>query len=158
MVEVETSFDAFMATEHRRVLALARAMTGSWSEAEDVAQEAFLAAYRQWGTMTSPEAFVRRVVLNQSASGVRRKVRERSALGRLRVVASREDDDVADPAFWRAVAALPTRQRQVVALHYVDDRSVADVAEILGVTEGTVKTTLHDARASLRARFEEERP
>lgn len=54
-----------------------------------------------------------------------------------------------DEAVWRAVRQLPRRQAQVVALHYVDDRSVAEIAAVLDLAEGTVKATLHQARQAL---------
>ena len=101
------------------------------------------------------DAFVRRVVANQRVSDVRRRVRESAAVERLPRVEPVEDE-VGDPAFWRAVAALPLRQRQVVALFYVEDRPVADVAVVLGIAEGTVKAVLHAARQSLAATLGEE--
>jgi RNA polymerase sigma-70 factor (ECF subfamily) len=57
-------------------------------------------------------------------------------------------DPVSDE-WWAAVRALPDRQRAVVVLHYVEDRSVLDVAEVLGIAEGTVKATLSRARRTL---------
>src|SRR4051794_20983180 len=144
-----------MAREHPRVLAFARATTGSWSEAEDLTQDAFLVAYRRWteiGSYERPDAFVRRVIANKQVSGVRRRVRELRALQRLdgrRVV----DADDADPDFWDAVLRLPMRQRQVIALHYLDDRSVADIATVLEIAEGTVKAHLHAARHALAAQL-----
>jgi RNA polymerase sigma-70 factor, ECF subfamily len=148
---VERSFEAFMVDEYAHALAFARATTGSWSEAEDLTQEAFLAAYRRWDDVSSyerPGAFVRRVIANQQVSGVRRRVREASALDRA-VREEATDAEVADPDFWRAVRRLPLRQRQVVALHYLDDRSVADIAVVLDIAEGTVKAHLHAARHAL---------
>lgn len=61
------------------------------------------------------------------------------------------------PRVIAALAALPRRQREVAVLHYYLDLSVADVARSLQVSEGTVKTCLHRARASLRVRLTEER-
>jgi len=55
---------------------------------------------------------------------------------------------------WRAVRELPRRQAQVVALHYVYDLRIGDIASTLGVTEGTVKTQLHRARATLADRLD----
>jgi RNA polymerase sigma-70 factor (ECF subfamily) len=57
--------------------------------------------------------------------------------------------------FWEAVRSLPQRQREVVALHYAEDRSVRDIAEILGVADSTVKTSLQKGRAALATRFNE---
>jgi RNA polymerase sigma-70 factor (ECF subfamily) len=54
-------------------------------------------------------------------------------------------------AFWAAVRRLPKRQAQVVALHYIDELSVADIGDVLGCAEGTVKTHLHRARRALAA-------
>ena len=51
--------------------------------------------------------------------------------------------------FWAAVRALPERQRAAIALYYLEDLSIADVAATLGVTEGTVKASLFQARATL---------
>lgn len=147
------AFEAFVVSEHGAVLAFARAVSGSWSEAEDLVQEAFLATYQRWADLAAPSAFVRRVVANQSASSVRRAVRQRALLDRLRAAptAATGDEGLADPGFWAEVAKLPDRQRHVVALHYLEDRSVADIASVLAIAEGTVKATLHAARRSLAA-------
>ena len=62
-----------------------------------------------------------------------------------------------DAEFWEAVRSLPRRQAQVIALRYLDDRSVAGIAEILGTATGTVKKQLHDDRQNVvrRLRLEE---
>jgi RNA polymerase sigma-70 factor, ECF subfamily len=148
---VQRSFERFMAEEYTRALAFARATSGDWSEAEDLTQEAFLAAYRKWGEVARyerPDAFVRRVIANRQVSGVRRRVRHDSIL-HLTSTDETSDGDLADPGFWAAMRQLPVRQRQVVALHYLDDRSVADIAAVLAIAEGTVKAHLHAARQSL---------
>jgi RNA polymerase sigma factor (sigma-70 family) len=54
-----------------------------------------------------------------------------------------------DPPFWDAVRALPPRQAQCIALHYLEDRSVADIASVLGVAEPTVRVHLHHGRSAL---------
>jgi RNA polymerase sigma-70 factor, ECF subfamily len=95
---------------------------------------------------------VRQAVANLANSRFRRLGRESWLLARLR--GRRQDfDELApdDAEFWRAVGALAPRQRAVVALFYVDDRSVAQIAEALGIAAGTVKSTLHDARSALAA-------
>ena len=84
---------------------------------------------------------------------VRRLGRERRALTRW--FGQRSDSytelEPTDAEFWRAVGDLPARQREVIALHYVDDLTVADIAVALEISTGTVKSTLHDARRSLAA-------
>jgi RNA polymerase sigma-70 factor (ECF subfamily) len=147
------AFDQLYRSDYRRLVALAYGLSGSRSAAEELAQEAFLAAHRRWdeiGAYDDPSAWLRRVVVNRSVSLVRQRVAEALALARLGArrqlpEALPEPDEV----LWRAVRALPRRQAQVVALHYIDDRPVAAIAAILGCAEGTVKAHLHQARQSL---------
>jgi RNA polymerase sigma-70 factor (ECF subfamily) len=81
---------------------------------------------------------------------VRRAGRERRALG---LVSARPDPTVdlpsTDHEFWDAVRALPARQAQAIALHYLEDRPVAEIAEILGCAPATVKVHLHRGRRAL---------
>jgi RNA polymerase sigma factor (sigma-70 family) len=157
------AFEDFYVREYPAVVGLAYALSGSRWGAEDLAQEAFLAAHRDWGRIRSfdqPGAWVRRVVANLSVSTFRRRAAEARALARVALGSGEQVPDLAtaDPEFWAAVRALPRRQAQVVALYYLEDRSVADVAEILNMTLGTVKRHLYDGRKALarRLRVQEE--
>lgn len=154
------TFDAFYRAQFTGLVALARALVGPRTLAEDLAQEAMMAAYRRWDEVTEydhPEAWVRRVCSNLATSAFRRHQAELRALVR---VGSRPADVV--PAgestneFWAMVRRLPKRQAEVVALHYVLDLSVEDVATTLEVSPGTVKTHLSRARQTLAARLDEE--
>ena len=152
------AFEDFYVREYPAVVGLAYALSGSRWAAEDLAQEAFLAAHRDWGRIGSyqqPAAWVRRVVANLAVSAFRRRVSETKALARLALGRSEAVPDLgaADPEFWAAVRALPRRQTQVVALYYLEDRSVTDVADILDMTPGTVKRHLYDARRTLARRL-----
>jgi RNA polymerase sigma-70 factor (ECF subfamily) len=148
-----TTFEDLYRRDRVPVVALAYALTGSRTAAEELSQEAFLAAYRSWariGGYDDPGAWVRRVVANRAVSRWRRTAAEARAL--TRVGTRRElpaELPEASAEFWRAVRALPPRQAQVVALHYVEDRSVADIAAVLGTAEGTIKAHLFKARAAL---------
>lgn len=154
------TFEDFYRREYTPVVGLAYALSGSRSGAEDLAQEAFLAAHKNWeriGRYDQPGAWVRRVVANLSVSAFRRRVAEaraiaRAALGEHTVL---PDLGAGDPEFWGAVRALPRRQAQVVALFYLEDRSIAEVAGILDMTTGTVKRHLHDGRLALARRLRE---
>jgi RNA polymerase sigma-70 factor, ECF subfamily len=75
--------------------------------------------------------------------------------GRGADVAETFDFEAAE-GFWRLVRRLPPRQAHVVALHYAADRSVAEIAEVLEVAEGTVKAHLHKARTRLTKLLAEE--
>ena len=141
--------------EFAAVFALAYVLSGSRSAAEELAQDAFLAAHRRWDAISQyddPAGWVRRVCANRSTSLIRRRVSEAKALTRLagrRVVPDELPPD--DAAFWAHVRKLPKRQGQVVALHYLDDLPVAEIAAILQCAEGTVKVHLHRARTTLAA-------
>jgi RNA polymerase sigma-70 factor (ECF subfamily) len=144
------SFDAFARDTRARLVGLAYSLTGDRAAAEDIAQEALLATHGAWDGVATPLAYARRVVTNLTATRVRHAGRERRAFARW---FGRGDDFTelapVDAEFWRAVAALPTRQRQVVALHYVEDLAIADIASALEIAPGSVKSALHDARRSL---------
>ena len=147
-------FEDFFLREYAAIVGLAYALCGDRSVAEDLAQEAFLAAHRSWGRLATydrPGAWVRRVVANLAVSAFRRRLVEAKAILRL---AAREEPLVDDlppdhAEFWAAVRALPRRQAQVIALFYVDDLPVAEIAEILGVSVGSVKKHLHEGRRTL---------
>ncbi|MFQ5947294.1 MAG: SigE family RNA polymerase sigma factor [Acidimicrobiia bacterium] len=152
------TFESFYQRELRSVVGLAYALSGSRWAAEDIAQEAFLAAHKRWETIgryDKPEAWLRRVVSNLSVSFFRKKAHEAKALARLAVNRDsalpplpEEDAD-----FWKSVRSLPKRQAQSLALHYLEDRPVAEIAEILGCAQGTVKVHLHNGRAALARRL-----
>lgn len=136
--------------------ALAYALTGRWDVAEDLTQEAFLRAHRDWkrvGAMETPGGWLRRVVTNLALSRWRRMRAEAVALLRLNVDTETPAPDVPHSGFWDEVRRLPKRQRQVIALRYVEDLSIAEIAAVLGIAEGTVKALLHQGRTALRERL-----
>jgi RNA polymerase sigma factor (sigma-70 family) len=159
------AFEDFFVREYGAVVGLAYALCGNRALAEDLAQEAFLAAHRNWSRLASyerPGAWIRRVVANLSVSAIRRRVVEAKGIVRLaaRERPQVEDLPASDAAFWTAVRKLSRRQAQVVALFYVDDLPVAEIAQILDVSVGSVKKHLHEGRRALAAAFgtDEEEP
>ena len=156
--ETPTLEDLYRSDFHRLV-SLAHGLSGSRAAAEELVQEAFLVAHRRWHRIegyADPSAWLRRVVVNRSVSAFRRRVAEAVALTRLGSRRTMPDElPEHDEAVWRAVRALPPRQAQVVALYYVDDRSVTEIAEIVEVAEGTVKAHLHHARQALARTLED---
>lgn len=151
------SFEAFYRQEYRHVLGLAYVLTGNVSVAEETTQDAFTAAYQQWaaiGCYDSPAAWVRRVACRRAASVIRRRVREAKAIARLAYRAQTHIElDEGDAEFWRSVRALPPRQAQAVALFYLEDYSLRDIAAVLDCSEGTVKTHLSRARTTVARRL-----
>jgi RNA polymerase sigma factor (sigma-70 family) len=151
-------FEAFYRREFMQVVALAFALSGSRAAAEDLAQDGFVVASRRWDTVgryERPEAFVRRVVANAAVSRHRRLAAETRALSRL-AAKSRQPLGALEPAdiqFWDAVRRLGGRQAQVVALYFLEDRPVDDIAEILDCAPSTVRVHLHRGLSTLAKRF-----
>ena len=154
----DDGFAAFYRQELPRLVTLAAAISGT-AAAEEIAQEALLRAHRAWGRIAGydkPGAWVRRVAVNLATSDRRRRGAEARALAR---IAQRRPIDT--PAaevdgFWRLVRQLPPRQAAAVALHYLEDLSIADIAVALDCAEGTAKAHLHKARHTLADRLSQE--
>lgn len=160
-VAATTMFGEFVDSEFSNILALAIAALGDRDDALDVAQETMARTFDRWddvSTMDRPGAWARRVALNLVTDSLRRRTRRHRLESRLRaqppIADAESDTDAWDRHFWAEVVALPDRQRDVVLLHYVDDLAVADIALVLDVPEGTIKSDLSRARASLRAAIE----
>jgi RNA polymerase sigma-70 factor (ECF subfamily) len=140
------SFEGFYRRELRSVTGLAYVLSGRRVGAEDIAQEAFFAAFRHWskiGAYDNPGAWVRRVVANRAVSAHRRMLSE------IRTRLHRAGDGIVLPEFsvendhvWVEVRRLPRRQAQVIALRFVEDHTTAEIAAILGLSAPTVKTHL----------------
>lgn len=149
-----STFEEFYETEYRAVLALARVLTGDRHQAEDLTHDAFAAALVSWDTLTNPEGWIRTVAANKARSVWRRRGAERRALGRLEGEVRLGSDLPGDTAdFWEQVRLLPRRQSQAIALFYLEDRSVAEVAQILGCSESTARVHLTRGRKALASRL-----
>jgi RNA polymerase sigma-70 factor (ECF subfamily) len=150
------SFEAFYRREFRATVALAYALSGSRTGAEDLAQEAMVVAHQKWDVVARlerPDAWVRRVVSNMAVSAYRRRRSEARALARL---AGRRQESLpplepVDEEFWAAVRSLPDKQAKAVALHYLDDMAVNDIAEVLDCSPSTAKVHLFRGRKNLAA-------
>jgi RNA polymerase sigma-70 factor (ECF subfamily) len=154
---VPVRFEEFYRSEYAAVVRVAAGLTGRVDVAEELAQEAFLAAERHWqqvGVYSNPGAWVRRVVVNHALSALRRRAVEARLLARIRAERT-TTVALAEPAeeLWREVRRLPRRQAQVLALVFLEDRAVDDVATILGCDSGTVRTHLRRGRTTLASRL-----
>ena len=158
-----SSFDDFYRAEYSSVVGLAYAMTGNRWVAEDLAQDAFIAAQRSWDKIREyeqPGAWVRRVLANRSISRFRRLRTEKWALPRLAAAESSTSlPDVSAHAdeIWEMVRKLPRRQAQVTALTFVDGCSLQEIGEILEMSPFTAKTHLQRAKTALAEQLSTER-
>jgi RNA polymerase sigma-70 factor, ECF subfamily len=144
----------------RQYAAIVRALAVAFDDAEgaaDAVQEAFIEADRRWRTVgqyDDPIAWVRRVAINRLRNGRRNRLRRTEILAAVRPVPSEDlTDDLLD--LRAAIDALPEKMRLAVCLHHVAGCSISEVARTLEVSEGTVKSNLHDARLRLRAEMED---
>jgi RNA polymerase sigma-70 factor (sigma-E family) len=146
-------FDAFYIATVRRVVLYLYAACGDRSDAQDIAQEAFARAWQHWGKVgqyEDPEGWVRTVAWRLMANrwrGLRRRLAARARMG-----PSVDTTDSPSPdrvAIVKALQQLSKPQRQVVALHYLMDMPVSEIAASTGSPAGTVKARLSRARAAL---------
>ena len=149
-------FDSFYRREFPRMVDLAYALSGSRLAAEDLVQDAMMVAHADWdrvGRLDRPGAWVRRVVVNRAASHYQRRKAEFRALARLAPLRGTPPARLEAEAreFWQQVRGLPKRQAQALALHYLDELSVAEIAVVLECAAGTVKVHLHRGRKALAA-------
>ena len=151
------AFVALYEQQARRVAGVLVADGASASVAEEATAEAFARAWQRWsqvGGHDQPVAWVMRTALNEVRRRGRRAALERRLLGRRRLDPVEAAPHTPDDELWRAVRRLPTRSRQAVALRYVADLEEAEVARVMGVSRGSVATTLSRARRRLLAELE----
>ena len=139
------------------VYRLAYARTGSRADAEDIMQEVFLRLLRARPNLTGPEhakAWLLRVTANCACDFFRAPWRRRE--GPLEENTPAPEGEREDETVLQAVISLPAKYRIPIHLYYYEQLSVAEIAEIMGKSQGTVKSRLFRARAQLREQLEEQ--
>lgn len=150
------AFEALVDARSTALLRTAYLLTGDWATAEDLLQTALAKTWFRWHTIRDPhaaEAYVRQVMSRTFATWWRRRWRGETPTEVL------PDHAAADPytgvdardLLRRALAELPPRQRAIVVLRFYEDLTEAQVAEALGCSVGTVKSTVSRALVRLRA-------
>ncbi|HEX2296603.1 MAG TPA: SigE family RNA polymerase sigma factor [Actinomycetota bacterium] len=141
-------FSGFYSSSFDRVLRAVWAFCGDEDVAYDSVQEAFARAYGRWARVRgarSPQGWVTRTAMNLTRRHFRRATSPLPPdAGPSAPGPTTERVDVL-----AALRSLPRRQRQAVVLHYLADCPVATVADLMGLSEGTVKAHLHRARGVL---------
>jgi len=126
-------------------------LLGDRAVAEDIAQDVLEQIYKRWPTLREDSllAYAHAAVVNRARSVGRRKVVASKFSALLATPEAAADSQMGDPWLWRRVQALPRRQREVVVLRYWCDLTEADIAKVLGVSSGTVKSSAHRALTQL---------
>ena len=139
---------------YTRLVAALTILAGDRSAAEDAVQEAFVKLVEKWCRVASyedPVGWVRRVALNRVRDQRRSLSRLPAVILRLgRPETEREPWSEEDGLWWQKLGSLPRKQRTAVALHYLANMTVAEVAYAMHVSEGTVSQHLHRGRETLR--------
>lgn len=146
----EAAYCEFFEARQRSFMRTAYAMLGSWPAAEDATQQTFTALYTRWPRISPDkiEAYARRVLVN-TCIGVYR-VRGREVLREeLPERATWEDHDERLQLL-AALGGLTARDRAVLALRFLEDLSIAEVAQVLDLPEGTVKSQTSRALTRLQ--------
>lgn len=152
----EDGFADFARARWGRLVRLAYSLTLDVGRAEDLVQESLAKLWAQWPKVRdgAPEAYVRRTIVNGAVSASRRRWRGEEPHWDLpdRPEPHSESDSVDERDFLRReLAALSVLQRAVVVLRYAEDLSERQVAELLGISAGSVKTHAFRGLARLRA-------
>jgi len=160
---VEREFTEFVVNRSHALLRAAYALTGDRHAAEDLVQQALAKAFLRWRRVQGDiEPYVRRILYHDSATRWRRRsLRSETSVARppdVALVADASEDTHLRLVVRRALLALPPRQRAVLVLRYLEDRSIEETAAILGCRPGTVASQASRALTKLRALVPDETP
>jgi RNA polymerase sigma-70 factor (sigma-E family) len=149
------AFEGFVTASGDALLRTATLLTSDPNVAEDVYQETLHRLAMRWSRVDNPRAFCRRVMHNiviDQARAQQRRPRELFATHDSSDPRSGDPVTAVElrPALLAALDTLTVQQRAIVVLRYFDDRSETEVADLLGVSPGTVKSTASRAVAQLR--------
>jgi RNA polymerase sigma-70 factor (sigma-E family) len=142
------TFEALYLAHYRPMVRLAYVLVEG--SAEEVVQDAFAKVYERWGAIDRPPAYLRTCVVN----GARDVLRRRQLAVWRRPDPSPEFSDLGVDHLLDALAVLPPRRRAAVVLRYYEDLSESEIAVVLGVRPGTVKSMLHRSLLQLRGVIE----
>jgi RNA polymerase sigma factor (sigma-70 family) len=148
----QQDFTALVRLTGQRLLAHARRLTDDSETAHDVVQETWAAIARGLTGLRDDRAFIpwaMAITTRIAARDLHRRIRAREAVADY--ARQKAEPEASPPDLRDAIAELPTNQRAVLALFYLDGLSVAEVATVLEIPPGTVKTRLMHARNHLRA-------
>jgi RNA polymerase sigma-70 factor (sigma-E family) len=141
MAAWEDDFTEYFVSRGAKLRRMAYMLCGDWHEAEDLVQATFIRLYRRWRSLRDEtlDAYAYRVLVNVFLNGRKRSQREQVA-AHMPESATQDATSGIRVDLVRALAELPPQQRAAVVLRHLTDMSVAEVADMMGVAEGTVKS------------------
>lgn len=142
---------------HPKMLRHAFRMTQDTEVAKDITQETWKAITSKLDSLKSPAAFkvwVYRIISNKSADWIKTRQKERELIRENEVIDSEEENLASTDNIRLALNELPPENKLVLTMFYVDGHSVKTIAEILGLSEGTIKSRLFYSRKKLKEKFE----
>jgi RNA polymerase sigma-70 factor (sigma-E family) len=153
----DAEFTAYMSARQTALYRTAYLLAGDHATAEDLLQNAFAKLYLSWDKVRDQGAldgYVRRIMVNENNSLWRRAWKRREHATEVLPETGAVDtyDDGTGGALWSYVQTLPPKQRSVIVLRYYEQLSEAEIAEVLGISVGTVKSQASRALAGLRVR------
>jgi RNA polymerase sigma-70 factor (sigma-E family) len=151
----EPAFREYVTARSASLLRMAYLLTHNRADAEDLVQAALAKTYQAWDRIEdrgAVDGYVRRAMVNTHISWWRRRRVEEYPTDDIpeRAVTDHAGDSELQDALRRAIERLPQRMRAAVVLRYYEDMSEAAIADVLGVSQGTVKSTVSRAVAKLR--------
>jgi RNA polymerase sigma-70 factor (sigma-E family) len=151
----DRGFREYVTARSQSLLRTAYLLTGNRADAEDLVQAALAKTYQAWDRIEDRQAldgYVRRAMVNTHISWWRRRRLDEYPTDEIpdRAVADHAPGSDLQDTLRRAVDRLPQRMRAAVVLRYYEDMTEAEVADALGVSLGTVKSTVSRAVAKLR--------
>ncbi|MCW2758827.1 MAG: hypothetical protein JWO46_2573 [Nocardioidaceae bacterium] len=154
-------FAVFVVANQASLRRTAYLLCGDWQLASDHVQEGLIRVYRRWGRIERDgrlHAYAKKAVVSAALDARRRRsstelVTDTSAYDGPHPGSDPEDASDDRTVLLAALAQLPPRQRACVVLRYYEDLSVAEVADLLGISDGTVKSQTSRGIAALQSRF-----
>ncbi|GAA0571388.1 SigE family RNA polymerase sigma factor [Kribbella sandramycini] len=156
------TYDELVRASEQRLLRLGLMLSGNRHSAEDLVQTVLARAHRRWDKIRGlehPEAYLRTMVVNEFLSW--RRILKNRELPLAEPIERPSEEDIGSrqalkDATWQLLTRLPRQQRAVLVLRYYEDLSDDEIATVLGVVSGTVRSNAARALASLRDHLSQE--
>ncbi len=153
---MSTGFDEWAAARGPALIRFGYLLTDDRHLAQDLTQEALARVHRRWRRLAAdgyPDAYARKIMVNQLTSWRRRRSFSERATGEVDVTVATVEFDQASTdrqALWQLISGLPTRQRAVIVLRYYEDLDDESIGQILGCASSTVRVHLRRGLSTLR--------